>query len=89
MKLSQSNMEFLLAEQISLRDRNVMLLTHLQQLIEQNRLFELKEFVVEMNKNPDIHVSLNKGAYIMIENLPGFENLKIWTDQFVKEKLAS
>jgi len=82
-------MKFLLADQISLKDRNVMLLTHLQGLIEQKRIFELKELVIEMNKKPEIHVSLHKSTLIIIENLPGFETIKIWTEQIIKEKLAS
>jgi len=89
MKLSQSNIEFLLANNISLKDRNVMLISHLQRLIEQKNLGELKTLISDMNKTPDIHVSLLKCIEIMTEHVPEVLELRNETVEIRKQKMAS
>jgi hypothetical protein len=87
--ISGGPIEFLLANNISLRDRNTMLLTHLQRLIEQKNTTELMELMMQMIQTPEMHVSLLKCVEIMTEHVPEVKELRDKTIEIRKQKMAS
>jgi hypothetical protein len=87
--ISGGSIEFLLANNITLRDRNMMLLTHLQRLIEQKNIGELKGLMIQMNQTPEIHVSLLKCVEIMTEHVPEVQEIRLKTEEIRKQKMVS
>jgi hypothetical protein len=87
--ISGGSIEFLLANNITLRDRNMMLLTHLQRLIEQKNIDELKGLMIQMNQTPEIHVSLLKCVEIMTEHVPEVQEIRLKTEEIRQQKMVS